>query len=215
MGNCSVPSILSGLNSDSAPCGLGSYLIYGIVFFFSTIIWFWWIAGIILILPILVGIILDRTTSNSQIAQYAMSLICLFELSAIAFLFFNNIDEPMEFYIPPSNAKNSQDTTPRCIFEKEISCTNFAIHQNSIDLMLMNQFADMELKIKSIRIGGCESTYANGTINSGESKSFTVGGSCNNGKPNKKFESDVAITYTYTEIGLEYMMPGYIVGKIS
>ena len=139
---------------------------------------------------------------NSRSGQAAMEFLMtygwaiLVVLAAIAALAYFGVLSPAKL-LPE-----------KCVIEAGITCDGHKVEPTKITLVLTNSVEGRPLMINSIAVGVCSSSNLNITMSGGEQKTFTVGGSCDNGAPKDRFRGEIVIGYTEKNTNLTKTMLG-------
>lgn len=115
---------------------------------------------------------------------------------------------------------NPSRTLPRsCTIVPGMSCDDFKITTNSLQLVLRNGMGDDASSV-TVAVQGCtadakangDDSWADGTILGGTGGITLTG--CSNGAVTSRFKKDVTITYT-TSAGVSHTVTGIATGKVE
>ena len=104
----------------------------------------------------------------------------------------------------------------KCILEAGVICNGYKVETTKITLVLGNSVEGRNMRVNSVTVGACSSTF-NTTLTGGapSDTTFIVGGSCNNGAVKDRFKGDIAIGYTEISTNLTKTMYGSLNSKVE
>jgi len=95
-----------------------------------------------------------------------------------------------------------------CVMEKEgISCTKHKIEPVKITLTFKNNLRN-DIIVNNIRVNDCEGTFSD-ELKNGEENEFIIN-ACKNGAINSNFKSELVVTYTEKNSGVQKKAIGQI-----
>ena len=192
------------------PCTPLSISIFGMLHFSFYTMFLWWLVMILFITPIVTGLLIDKVTNNEKTAKSIMIVASFLALIIGLFIVLTPLGQEIEYQTGP---KPNDFIPEKCVLPTGFVCTNYKIQPNKATIDILNSLGN-DITVKNINIHFCGGSVRDGVLASGETKSFTIGGSCNNGKVGDKYKEAITIVYEDKATGLTKTVDGWIATKI-